>query len=63
LIIALLAFIPFRRKNLSALEIGLHLVQEADEWFLIIDAEETKTSTPLEYPVPEHLKAYTWFTS
>jgi integrase/recombinase XerD len=58
LIIALLAFIPFRRKNLSALEIGLHLVQEGDEWFFIVNAEETKTSTPLEYPVPERLKAY-----
>lgn len=56
--IALLAFIPIRRKNLAALEIGRHLIQEGDGWFVIIPGEETKTGTPIEFPVPELLESY-----
>jgi hypothetical protein len=33
LIFALLAFIPLRRKNLAALEIDRHLIQEGEDWF------------------------------
>ena len=58
LMIALLAFIPLRRKNLAALEIGRHLVREGDSWFVIIPREETKTGTPIEFPVPELLEPY-----
>ena len=58
LMIALLAFIPIRRKNLAALEIGRHLVREGDGWFVIIPREETKTGTPIEFPVPELLESY-----
>ena len=58
LMIALLAFIPIRRKNLAALEIGRHLVREGDGWFVIIPREETKTGTPIEFPVPELLNSY-----
>ena len=58
LMIALLAFIPLRRKNLAALEIGRHLVREGDSWFIIIPREETKTRTPIEFPVPELLEPY-----
>ena len=61
LMIALLAFIPIRRKNLAALEIGRHLVREGDGWFVIIPREETKTGTPIEFPVPELLKSYLAF--
>ena len=56
LMIALLAFIPPRRKNLAALEIGRHLVREGDGWFVIIPREETKTGMPIEFPVPELLE-------
>ena len=56
LMIALLAFIPPRRKNLAALEIGRHLVREGDSWFVIIPREETKTRTSIEFPVPELLE-------
>jgi integrase/recombinase XerD len=56
--IALLAFIPIRRKNLAALEIGRHLVREGDGWFVIIPGEETKTGTPIEFRVPELLESY-----
>ena len=58
LMIALLAFIPIRRKNLAALEIGRHLVREGDGWFVIIPREEAKTGTPIEFPVPELLDPY-----
>ena len=58
LMIALVAFIPIRRKNLAALEIGRHLVREGDGWFVIIPREEAKTGTPIEFPVPELLEPY-----
>jgi integrase/recombinase XerD len=58
LMIALLAFIPPRRKNLAALEIGRHLIREGNRWFVIISREETKTGTPNEYRVPELLESY-----
>jgi len=56
--IALLAFIPIRRKNLAALEIGRHLVREGDRWFVVIPREETKTRAPIEFRVPELLESY-----
>jgi integrase/recombinase XerD len=58
LIIALVAFIPLRRRNLSAIEIGRHLIREGDDWLIIFDADETKTGTSLEYPVHELLNPY-----
>jgi integrase/recombinase XerD len=58
MLFALVAFIPMRRKNLAALEIGRHLVREGDGWFVIIPGEETKTGTPIEVPVPELLESY-----
>lgn len=58
LMIALLAFIPLRRKNVAAIEIGSHLVQEGDGWFLIFPRDETKTSTPIEFAIPELLVPY-----
>ena len=58
LMIAFLAFIPIRRKNLAALEIDRHLVRGSDSWFVIIPGEETKTRMPIEFPVPELLEAY-----
>ena len=63
LMIALLAFIPIRRKNLAALEIGRHLVREGDGWFVIIPGEEAKTGTAIEFPVPELLESYLAYLS
>ena len=57
LMIALLAFIPLRRKNV-AIEIGRHLIQDGDGWFIVIPTTETKTSTPIEFAVPELLRPY-----
>jgi integrase len=58
LMLAVSAFVPLRRKNLAALEVGRHLVREGDDWFVIIPHAETKTRTPIEFPVPELLKPY-----
>jgi integrase len=55
---AFVAFVPIRPRNLTALEIGRHLVQEGDRWFVIIPGEEAKTGTPIEFPVPEILGPY-----
>jgi len=58
LMVALLAFDPIRPKNLAALEIGRHVVLQGDQWFLVIPREETKTKTPLQFPIPELLEPY-----
>ena len=58
LMIALVAFVPIRRKNLAAIEIGRHLIQDGDGWFIVIPYTETKTSTPIEFAVPELLRPY-----
>jgi integrase/recombinase XerD len=58
LMIALLALVPLRRKNIAAIEIGRHLVREGDGWFIIIPREETKTGTSIEFAVPELLVPY-----
>jgi integrase len=55
---AFVAFIPIRPRNLTSLKIGRHLVREGDRWFVIIPEEETKTGTPIEFPVPEILEPY-----
>ena len=61
LMVALLAFIPIRHKNLAELEIGRHVVQEGDRWFVIVPREETKTGTPIEFAIPELLTPYLTF--
>jgi len=58
LMIALLAFIPLRRKNLAAIEIDRQLVREGDGWFIIIPCEEAKTSVPIEFAIPQLLIFY-----
>jgi len=57
LMIALLGFIPLRRKNV-AIEIGRHFVQDGDGWSVIIPCAETKTGTPIEFAVPQLLGPY-----
>jgi integrase len=58
LMFAFLAFIPFRPKNLALLEIGRHLVRLDHRWIVIVPGEETKTKTPIDFPVPELLEPY-----
>ena len=57
LMFAVAAFIPLRRKNV-AIEIGRHLIQDGDGWFIVIPYSETKTRTPIEFAVPELLHPY-----
>jgi len=60
LIIALLAFVPLRRKNLAALEIDRHLIGEGDEWSVIVPAKETKTKVgaTIDFTIPELIHPY-----
>jgi integrase/recombinase XerD len=55
LIIALLALVPLRRRTLTALRIGKHLVRSGDVWVLDIPAEDIKTKRPTEYPISAEL--------
>lgn len=57
LVIALLALIPVRRRTLTALRIGRHLVKTADLWALDIPAADTKCRRPLDYPISSELSA------
>jgi integrase/recombinase XerD len=61
LMLALVAFAPFRPKNLSSLEIGRHLVPAHDRWFVIIPREETKTRKPIQFEIPKILVPYLTF--
>lgn len=58
LMIALLAFIPLRRKNLAALEIGRHIMRDGERWFIIVPRAETKTTRHIEFEIPEMLIPY-----
>ena len=55
LIIAMLALIPLRRRTLSALRIGKHLIKSGNEWSLEIPAEDVKSKRPLDYPISGEL--------
>jgi integrase/recombinase XerD len=61
LMIALVAFVPIRPRNLTGLEIGRHLVKEGDRWSVIIPREETKTGTAIDFQFPELLEPYLAF--
>jgi integrase/recombinase XerD len=55
LMIALLALIPLRRRTLTTLKIGQHLVRSGDLWALDIPAADTKARRPLDYPISKEL--------
>ena len=57
-IIAFLAILPVRRRTLTALRIGKHLVQSGNQWSLDIPAEDIKTKRALEYGIPAMLSAW-----
>jgi integrase len=58
LMIAVLAYIPIRPKNLASLEIGRHLVLERGRWFVLVPREETKSDKRIQFEVPEVLIPY-----
>jgi integrase len=55
LIIALLALCPIRLRNLAELCVGRQLRRVGETWWIILEADETKTGRPDERPVPEIL--------
>ena len=55
LMIALLAQIPLRHKNLAEIEIDRDLIKEDDNWSIVIPPEETKTRTYLDFEIPESI--------
>ncbi|MEQ9145454.1 MAG: site-specific integrase [Parvibaculaceae bacterium] len=52
LIIAMLAYVPLRHRNMHGLEIGRHLVRRGVAWWITIPGEEMKNHRPLEVEVP-----------
>lgn len=55
LIIALLALVPLRRRNLAGLHLGQNLVKLNESWLIALEAMETKTRAPLEIELPDVL--------
>lgn len=56
LIIALLALVPLRRRNLADLELGRSLIANGDTFLIVFAERETKTGAPLELLLPDILK-------
>jgi len=56
LMIALLAQVPLRPKNSVALEIGRDVINEGDNWSIVIPPEDTKTRTYLDFEIPESVR-------
>jgi integrase/recombinase XerD len=58
LIIALLICCPMRRRNLTEIVIGRHLIFDGQAYRLELTAAETKTGRPYHAAVPPELTAY-----
>lgn len=57
LLIALLALVPLRRRNIAMIRIGQHLLRSEDGWSLVFEADETKNRRPIEFAIPDLLTA------
>lgn len=55
LMIAMMAYIPFRRRNVADTKIGENLISLGGIYLLVLDEEETKTHNVQELYVPEDL--------
>jgi hypothetical protein len=58
LLIALLSSRPLRRGNLSAMEIGRHLIEIGNVFQIVFASEETKNGKTLEFLVPARLTSH-----
>jgi integrase/recombinase XerD len=58
LCVAILACRPIRRRNLAMIEIGRHLAQRGERWYLQFESEETKTQEPLHHELPAVLSPH-----
>jgi integrase len=57
LLIAILALIPLRRRNLANLTVGLTLVREGLSWIVAFREDDTKTHAAFEIRLPDVLLA------
>lgn len=55
LMIALMAYRPFRRKNFPLIVLGVHLVQQSGVWWLQFPTSRTKAKRPYEVAFPAAL--------
>jgi integrase/recombinase XerD len=55
LMVALLAARPLRRRTLSVIEIGRHLIEGKSGFRLMFDGEDTKTGDTITFPLPDAL--------
>lgn len=55
LMIALLALLPLRRRNLMGLELEQQLTRQAGRWLIAIPGEQTKNHRPIEMALPAAL--------
>lgn len=55
LLIAFLALVPLRRRNITSLRLDRNLVQLNSRWSISIDTNESKTHAPIELDLPELL--------
>ena len=58
LIIALLTFVPLRRRSLTALRLGQHVRRVGDGYVVELDADDTKAGHPVSFEVPPVLVPY-----
>jgi integrase len=57
LMIALLALVPLRRRNMAGLRLHKNLIETDGQWFISLDASETKTHAAFEMSWPDELLA------
>jgi integrase len=55
LMVALLALLPLRRRNLMQLRLGKELRQRAGRWVIAIPGEQVKNHQPIAMPLPDAL--------
>ena len=55
LMIALLALVPLRLRNLAELTLGDQVVRLGDRWSINVPSDLSKTHVPLDYSLPEML--------
>ena len=56
LMIALLALVPLRRRNIAGLRLGRNVIDIGNVWLIALDTCETKTHAALEILWPDELK-------
>ena len=55
LIIAFLALVPLRRRNIEGILLGKNLIEVRGRWIIVLDNDETKTHAAYELDLPDLL--------